>query len=107
MLGDNISTIQEAIDFLKRLKMIEGSDTKGNPNPSSNNLNPMPNGGPERGQRNDKYRPDLQIWDKCARTTELTTEGTIMTEEVGITDGTTLLETGEDQAIIIPLPDWL
>jgi hypothetical protein len=39
--------------------------------------------------------------------TEITTEGIIMTEEVGITDGMTLLKTEENRAIIIPLPDRL
>jgi fibrillarin-like rRNA methylase len=36
-------------------------------------------------------------------TTEVTTEGIIMTVEVGITGGTTLLKMEENRAITIPL----
>jgi hypothetical protein len=37
MLGANISTIQEAIDFLKRLEMVEGNDINRKPNSLSSN----------------------------------------------------------------------
>jgi hypothetical protein len=59
MLGANVSSIQEAIDFLKRL--VEGNDTNGKPGPLPNNSNPLPDKGPQHGQRNDKYRPNQQF----------------------------------------------
>jgi hypothetical protein len=61
MLGANISTNQEAIDFLKRLEMVEGNDTNRRSNTFPNDFNPMPNKGPQHGQRNDKYRPNQQF----------------------------------------------
>jgi hypothetical protein len=60
-LGANISTIQEAADFLKRLEMVEGNNTNRMSNSFPNDLNPMPNKGPQHGQRNDKYRPNRQF----------------------------------------------
>jgi thymidylate synthase len=56
MLGANIGTIQEAIDFLKRLEMMEGNDTNRKPNPSHNNSNPLPDNRPQHGKWNDRYR---------------------------------------------------
>jgi hypothetical protein len=61
MLGANISTIQEAIDFLKRLEMVEGNDINRKPNSLSSNLSPLPNKGPQQGQQNDRYRPNQQF----------------------------------------------
>jgi hypothetical protein len=43
--------------------------------------------------------------DKYAVTSEVTTQGITVTDEVGITGGTTLLKTEEDLAITVPLPD--
>lgn len=64
MLEAKISTIQEAIDFLKRLEMVEENYANRKPNPSPSNLNPMLNRGPDHGQRNDKYRPNQQFMRK-------------------------------------------
>jgi hypothetical protein len=56
MLGANIGTIQEAIDFLKRLEMMEGNDTNKKSNPLPSNSNPLPDTRRQHGQRNDRYR---------------------------------------------------
>ncbi|PNF24475.1 hypothetical protein B7P43_G07324 [Cryptotermes secundus] len=61
MLGAKISTIQEAIDFLKRLEMVEGNDANRKSNPSPSNINSMQNRGPDHGQRSDRYRPNQQF----------------------------------------------
>jgi hypothetical protein len=56
-----MSSVQEAIDFLKRLEILAGNDTKKKPDYLPNNLNPVPNKGPQQGQRNDKYKPNQQL----------------------------------------------
>jgi hypothetical protein len=61
MLAANISTIQEAIDFLKRLGMVKEKDTNRKPSHLPNNSNPLPDNGPQRGHRNDRYRPNQQF----------------------------------------------
>jgi hypothetical protein len=61
MLGANISTIQGAIDFLKRMEMVEENDTNRKPNSFPHNVNPTPNKRPQHGQPNDKYRPNQQF----------------------------------------------
>jgi uncharacterized protein YfkK (UPF0435 family) len=61
MLGANITDIQQAIDFLKRLEMMEGTDISGKPNSSPTDLNPMTNKGHPHGQRSERYRPNQQF----------------------------------------------